>query len=123
MDSRDAQIDAFAKLREALGRRGSGIKVIVDEWANDLDDIKAFVEADASDMINVKSPDLGSIANAVRAVLACWRGGVRPILGGSCTDNRPISSCHGSCRPCLPAGLGLSSTRYGARRRASNRPQ
>ena len=103
MDSRDAQIEAFARLREALVRRESGIKVIVDEWANDLDDIKAFVEADASDMINVKSPDLGSIANAARAILACWQGGVRPILGGSCTDTdqsaRVMAHVALACRP------------------------
>jgi methylaspartate ammonia-lyase len=37
-------------------------------------------------MINVKTPDLGAICNAAKAVLQCWAGGVRPILGGSCTD-------------------------------------
>jgi methylaspartate ammonia-lyase len=37
-------------------------------------------------MINAKSPDLGSISNAARAILARWEGGVRPILGGSCAD-------------------------------------
>jgi methylaspartate ammonia-lyase len=86
MTSRDAQIEAFISLRSALQRRESEIALIVDEWANDLDDIRAFVHAGATDMINVKTPDLGSIANAARAVLECWKGGVRPILGGSCTD-------------------------------------
>jgi methylaspartate ammonia-lyase len=62
------------------------VRLIVDEWANDLDDIHAFVKAAATDMINVKSPDLGAVGNAGRAVLECWAGGVRPILGGSCVD-------------------------------------
>jgi len=103
MTSRDAQIEAFASLRAALRERGSDLSLIVDEWANDLDDIRAFVDAGASDMINVKSPDLGSIANAARAVVACLKGGVRPILGGSCTDTdqsaRLIAHVALACRP------------------------
>jgi methylaspartate ammonia-lyase len=86
MTSRDAQIEAFRSLRSALQKRESKVSLIVDEWANTLDDIREFIDAGATDMINVKSPDLGSIANAARAVLTCWEGGVRPILGGSCTD-------------------------------------
>jgi methylaspartate ammonia-lyase len=86
MDSRQAQMEQFAALRRALARRGSRVRLIVDEWANDLDDIRAFVKAGATDMINVKSPDLGAVGNAGRAVLECWAGGVRPILGGSCVD-------------------------------------
>ena len=37
-------------------------------------------------MVNVKSPDLGSILNAGQAILDCKAAGVRPILGGSCAD-------------------------------------
>ena len=37
-------------------------------------------------MVNVKSPDLGSLTRTVQAIRQCWEGGVRPILGGSCTD-------------------------------------
>jgi methylaspartate ammonia-lyase len=103
MQSRDSQIEAFAALRTALRARESDVSLIVDEWANDLDDIRAFVDADASDMVNVKSPDLGSVANAARAVLACWEGGVRPILGGSCTDTdqsaRVMAHVALACRP------------------------
>ena len=86
MKTRAAQIDLFARLRRALAERDSRALLIVDEWANDLEDIRAFIAAGATDMINVKSPDLGSIDNAGRAILDCWAGGVRPILGGSCTD-------------------------------------
>jgi methylaspartate ammonia-lyase len=86
MDDRDAQIAALAGLRRALDARDSAVQLIVDEWANDLDDIRAFVDADAAHMINVKSPDVGSVARSAEAILECWAGGVRPILGGSCTD-------------------------------------
>ncbi|MBI81848.1 MAG: methylaspartate ammonia-lyase [Planctomycetaceae bacterium] len=86
MQTRAAQIELFGRLRQGLSERESGVLIIVDEWANDLEDIRAFVAAGATDMINVKSPDLGSIDNAGRAILDCWAGEVRPILGGSCTD-------------------------------------
>ncbi len=86
MQTRAAQIELFGRVRQGLSERGSSVLIIVDEWANDLEDIRAFITAGATDMINVKSPDLGSIDNAGRAILDCWAGDVRPILGGSCTD-------------------------------------
>lgn len=86
MDSRSAQIETLAALREALSAREPRVPIIVDEWANTLADIRAFLAAGAVDMVNVKSPDLGSILNAGRAILDCKDAGVRPILGGSCAD-------------------------------------
>ncbi len=87
MDSRAAQIEMFGSIRAKLRTLGSSAQLIVDEWANDLDDIRAFVESGATDMINVKSPDLGSICNAAQAVIECRKGRVRPILGGSSNDS------------------------------------
>ncbi len=86
METRAAQIELFGRLRQGLRERESHVLIIVDEWANDLNDIRAFIDAGVTDMINVKSPDLGSIDNAGQAIIDCWAGGVRPILGGSCTD-------------------------------------
>jgi methylaspartate ammonia-lyase len=86
MKGRDEQIEALAAVRRALEARASAVQLIVDEWANELDDIRAFIDADAAHMVNVKSPDLGSVASSAEAILECWAGGVRPILGGSCTD-------------------------------------
>ena len=86
LHDRDAQIDSFAAIRRELKRLGSSANLIVDEWANTAGDIEAFVAAEAADMVNVKSPDLGSLTRTVQAIRQCWEGGVRPILGGSCTD-------------------------------------
>lgn len=86
MNSREAQIELFGALRQALQKRGAPVSLIVDEWANNLDDIRAFITAGVTDMVNVKSPDLGAITNSGQAILDCQAGGVRPILGGSCTD-------------------------------------
>lgn len=87
MNSRAGQIEQFAALRAELRRLGSTAQLIVDEWANSLDDIRAFIAAGATDMVNVKSPDLGCLHHAARAILECWQQNVRPILGGSSNDS------------------------------------
>jgi len=86
MESRAAQIELMALLREYLRIRGMGVKLVADEWANTLEDVRAFVEAGAADMIQIKTPDLGGVHNAVEAVLACQAGGVSAFLGGSCAE-------------------------------------
>jgi len=82
-DSRQAQIETMRILREMAGFRKMTVELVADEWANNLDDIRAFVDAGAADMIQIKMPDLGSIHNTVQAVLACKAGGVGALLGGS----------------------------------------
>jgi methylaspartate ammonia-lyase len=103
MGSRPAQIEKYGAIRAVLAGRDTAPKLVVDEWANTFEDISEFIEAGVSDMINVKSPDLGAVGNAAKAVLACWEGGVRPILGGSCTDTdqsaRVMSHVALACRP------------------------
>ncbi len=84
--SREAQIDAMRTLKEYVQARGMRVQLVADEWANTLDDIRAFVEAQAADMIQIKMPDLGSVHNTVEAVLVCKRGGVGAFLGGSCAE-------------------------------------
>lgn len=86
MKSRAEQIELFGALRRALRDRESGVRIVVDEWANDLEDIRAFITAGAADVIQVKSPDIGSVDSIGRAILECWAGEVRPILGGSCAE-------------------------------------
>ena len=86
MESREAQIETMKTLREYVRLRKMNVQLVVDEWANTLDDIRAFVEAQAADMIQIKMPDLGSVHNAVEAMLACEAGGVGAFLGGSCTE-------------------------------------
>lgn len=83
---RDAQIDVMRALRSELTRRGSSVLLIADEWANTVDDIEAFVNAEAVDLVQIKTPDLGSIHNIVRAVTVCKAGGLGSFIGGSCTE-------------------------------------
>ena len=86
MDTRQAQIDAMRTLREYVRFRKMKVGLVADEWANTLDDIQAFIAAEAADMIQIKMPDLGSVHNSIEAVLACKAGGVGTFLGGSCAE-------------------------------------
>jgi methylaspartate ammonia-lyase len=81
--SRQAQIEAFRALHAALARQGATVKIIVDEWCNTLDDVKAFADAQAADYAQIKTPDLGGINNAIEAVLYARSKGMGCCLGGS----------------------------------------
>jgi methylaspartate ammonia-lyase len=84
--SREAQIDGYAALVAALRLRGSSARIVVDERCNSLDDIRAFAAAGGGDIIQIKMPDVGTIADTVLAVLECQRHGVGAYVGGSCTE-------------------------------------
>jgi methylaspartate ammonia-lyase len=86
LESREAQIESLKTLREYVQFRKMNVQLVADEWANTLEDIQAFIDAQAVDMIQVKMPDLGSVHNSVDAVLACQEGGVGAFLGGSCAE-------------------------------------
>jgi methylaspartate ammonia-lyase len=86
LESRETQIDAMKTLRDYIHVREMKVQLVADEWANTLEDIQAFIAAQAVDMIQVKMPDLGSVHNSIQAVLACKAGGVGAFLGGSCAE-------------------------------------
>ncbi len=86
MPTRAAQIETMKTLREYVQFRDIGVRIVADEWANTLDDVKAFIAAQAADMIHIKMPDLGGVHRSVEAVLACHRAGIGALLGGSCTE-------------------------------------
>lgn len=86
MDTREAQIDIYQGLCAALASTGCGARVVVDEWCNTLDDVKAFADAGAGHLLQVKMPDLGGINNAMEAVLYARRKGLGVSLGGSLNE-------------------------------------
>jgi methylaspartate ammonia-lyase len=83
LDTREAQIETMKTLRDYVRSRRMTVQLVADEWANTLDDIRAFVKAGAADMIQIKMPDLGGVHHSIEAVLACKTGGVHSFLGGS----------------------------------------
>lgn len=84
--SRQGQIDGFCAILEQLSDRGCGVKIVADEWCNTLSDIKAFADAHAADIMQIKMPDVGSVADSAAAVLYCKDKGAGAYLGGSCTE-------------------------------------
>lgn len=117
--SRETQIDGFAEIRHALQAMGSRAAVVADEWCNTLDDIEAFARAGAADLIQIKMPDVGSVADTVSAVLVCQAHGVGAYVGGSCaeTDLSAQVSTHIAvaaqadmllCKPGMGVDEGLS---------------
>lgn len=86
MELRQAQIRIYQALCAALERTASGAQVIVDEWCNTLDDVKAFTDAGAGHLLQVKMPDLGGLNNAIEAVLYARRKGLGISLGGSLNE-------------------------------------
>ena len=81
--SRAAQIERMAALRERLAGR---VAIVADEWANSVEDIRAFNAAGAADVVQIKAPDLGSVGHIVDAVLDCKAHGVVAHVGGSCSE-------------------------------------
>lgn len=84
--SRSDQISTYVRLRAALASRQIEVQLVVDEWCNTLDDIKAFVQAGAADVIHVKMPDLGGINNTIEALLHVRRSGYAALCGGTCNE-------------------------------------
>ncbi|PBC04317.1 methylaspartate ammonia-lyase [Mesorhizobium sp. WSM3860] len=81
-----AQIENYAKIVSILDKRGSSARVVVDERCNTLEDIRLFVEAKATHLVQIKTPDVGSIVDTARAVLICKANKKGAYVGGSCTE-------------------------------------
>jgi methylaspartate ammonia-lyase len=84
--SRDPQVEAMGKLRAELRHRGSPAAIVADEWCNTMADIRLFTDAQAADVIHVKTPDLGGINNTIDALLYVRRSGLSGYCGGTCNE-------------------------------------
>jgi methylaspartate ammonia-lyase len=84
--SRDAQLEAMGKLRAGLRERGSRVEIVIDEWCNTMADIRLFTDAQAADVIHVKTPDLGGVSNTIDALLYVRRKGLAAYCGGTCNE-------------------------------------
>ncbi|MER9191582.1 methylaspartate ammonia-lyase [Mesorhizobium australicum] len=84
--STQAQIENYARIVSILDDRGSSARIVVDERCNTLEDIRLFAEAKATHLVQIKTPDVGAIADTARAVLICRANKVGAYVGGSCTE-------------------------------------
>ena len=85
-EGRAEQIRAMTELREGLTGAGVDVDLVADEWCNTLDDVRAFVDVGAADVVQVKTPDLGGIGRSAEAVLYCEGTDARAYLGGTCNE-------------------------------------
>ncbi len=99
--SREAQIAGGIALRREIRERGGAIQIVADEWCNTLADVEDFAAAGAYDMVQIKTPDVGSLADSARAVLACRKHGIGAYLGGSCTETEV------SARACVHVAVAV----------------
>lgn len=86
MGEKFAQCFVLADLRQALAGKKIKVKIVADEWANTLDDIRFFADKQSADIIQIKTPDLGGINNTIEAVLYCKERKVGAYLGGTCAE-------------------------------------
>ncbi|THE63181.1 methylaspartate ammonia-lyase [Salinadaptatus halalkaliphilus] len=84
--SRDDQIRVLGTLRDALTECSIPVDIIADEFCNTYDDVTAFVDAGAVDVVQIKTPDLGEITASIDAVQYCENTDTRAYLGGSCAE-------------------------------------
>ena len=102
-ESRSSQIHAMAELRDGLDDAGVTVDVVADEWCNTLDDVRAFVDSEAADVVQVKTPDLGSIHRSAQAVQYCEGTSTRAYLGGTCNETAT------SARSCAHVALATDA--------------
>jgi methylaspartate ammonia-lyase len=101
--TQDGQVDAFLGLKAEIAKRGSRVRLILDEWVNTLEDVKKFADAKAADMIQIKAPDLGGLNNSIESLLYCKQAGVGAYFGGSANETDQ------STRVTVQVGLGCSA--------------
>lgn len=86
LGEREAQMCALRDLTALLDRKGIHVEIVADEWCNTLEDIRFFTDHRAGHMVQIKTPDLGGINNAIEAVLYCKEHGMGAYLGGTCNE-------------------------------------
>ncbi len=83
---RESQVEALSALTDLVDRRGIKVELVADEWCNTLEDIRIFADRKAGHMVQIKTPDLGSIHNTIEAVLYCKEKGIGAYQGGTCNE-------------------------------------
>lgn len=92
-ENRESQIRSMARLRRRLAERNLPIRIAADEWCNTLADVRAFVDAEAVDLVQVKMPDVGGVHRSMEAVSHCEGTSVSAFLGGSANETDLSARC------------------------------
>ncbi|WP_254529380.1 methylaspartate ammonia-lyase [Natrinema gelatinilyticum] len=101
--NREDQIAAMIELRQGLAEANVSVDIVADEWCNTFEDVRAFVDAEAADLVQVKTPDLGGIHRSGQAVRYCEGTDTRAYLGGTCNETET------SARACAHVALATNA--------------
>lgn len=86
LGSKEKQMGGMKSLKEKLAQKGICVKLMVDEWCNDLQDLKEWVDTRSTDKINVKTIVLGGIHNIIESILYCNKNNIGSMMGGTCNE-------------------------------------
>ena len=86
MGSKEATMKAFLDIKKAFKERGIKIKLVVDEWANTIEEMKEWTDKKAADIIQIKTIDVGGVNRIIEAILYCKEHGMGTYLGGTCNE-------------------------------------
>ena len=100
---RQEQIDQFAKLVEAMHRIGTSAKIVADEHCNTLADVRDFCDAKAAHIVQVKTPDVGSLLDTARAIEYAKRSSIGAYSGGTSAETDV------SARACVHVALAMQA--------------
>jgi methylaspartate ammonia-lyase len=99
--SKAAQLDNYAAIVSELEKLGSGAKVVADEHCNTLADIRDFCDAKAAHLVQIKTPDVGSLFDTARAIAYAKTAGIGAYCGGTSAETDL------SARACVHVALAM----------------
>jgi methylaspartate ammonia-lyase len=105
MGERERQMEALGQIRHCLDQRGSSVRIVADEWCNTHQDVVDFTDRKCCHMVQIKTPDLGSLHNTVQSVLYCRAHGMEAYQGGTCNETDV------SARACVHVALAAGAER------------
>ncbi|MFA5007496.1 MAG: methylaspartate ammonia-lyase [Candidatus Izemoplasmatales bacterium] len=78
--------EALRKITAMIDAAGSKVEIVADEWCNNMADVVEFADARAAHMLQIKTPVLGGITNAIEAILYCNKKQIGSYCGGTCNE-------------------------------------
>lgn len=100
---RQKQIDRYAQIVEHMSSLGTSAKIVADEHCNTLKDVQDFCDAKAAHIIQVKTPDVGSIIDSARAIDYAKQAGIGAYSGGTSAETDV------SARACVHVALAMQA--------------
>lgn len=99
VENRQGQMEALRDITKMIDDRNIKVEIVADEWCNTFEDVKFFADNKAGHMVQIKTPDLGSIHNTIEAVLYCKKLGIGAYQGGTCNET------DGSAKACVQVAM------------------